>query len=59
MVTIVTEVEVKQGSEPQWDDLMRERMAAARKHSGWVGGQLLQPEERSAAACDRRNVEDA
>jgi heme-degrading monooxygenase HmoA len=23
---------------------MRERMAAARKHSGWVGGQLLQPE---------------
>ncbi len=44
MVTIVTEIRVKNGSEPQWDELMRERMATARKHSGWVGGQLLRPE---------------
>src|SRR5262245_10764354 len=44
MVTIVTEIRVKKGSEPQWDELMRERMATARKHSGWIGGQLLRPE---------------
>ena len=44
MVTIMTEIQVKPGSEPQWDELMRERMSTARKHSGWVGGQLLQPE---------------
>jgi len=44
MVTIVTEVQVKAGSASQWDELMRERMSTARKHAGWVGGQLLQPE---------------
>ena len=44
MVTIVTELQVKPGSAPQWDELMRERMSTARKHSGWVSGQLLQPE---------------
>ena len=43
MVTIVTEVQVKEGFEPKWDEIMRQRMAAAKKHSGWVGGQLLQP----------------
>ena len=43
MVTIVTEIQVKEGSEPKWDEIMRQRMAAARKHAGWIGGQLLQP----------------
>src|SRR5689334_6798653 len=44
MVSIVTSVRLKQGREREWDDAMRERMAAAGKQSGWIGGQLLQPE---------------
>lgn len=41
MVTIVTHVPLKQGTEGEWDALMAERMAAAKKQPGWVGGQLL------------------
>jgi heme-degrading monooxygenase HmoA len=45
MVTIVTDVELKEGAERKWDAVMRERMTEARKHGGWVGGQLLRSEE--------------
>ena len=45
MVSIVTSVRLKEGSEREWDDAMRERMAAAGRHPGWIGGQLLQPED--------------
>src|SRR5262249_14436122 len=45
MVTIVTDVRLKEGSEQDWDTAMRERMAAAKKHAGWVGGQMLWPED--------------
>src|SRR5207249_11928408 len=44
MVTIVTDVHLKEGSEQNWDAAMRERMAAAKKQHGWVGGQMLEPE---------------
>jgi heme-degrading monooxygenase HmoA len=43
MVTIVTDIHLKDGAAGDWDELMRERMAAARRQPGWVGGQLLQP----------------
>src|SRR5215471_6396458 len=43
MMTIVTHVTLKQGSEPDWDAAMRERLAAAAVRSGWIGGQLLMP----------------
>jgi heme-degrading monooxygenase HmoA len=46
MMTIVTHVTLKQGTEPQWDAAMRERLAAAAAMSGWVGGQLLMPLDR-------------
>src|SRR5262245_55845231 len=45
MVTIVTEIQLKKGAEPKWDAVMRERMVAATEQPGWVGGQLLQPED--------------
>src|SRR2546430_15991036 len=45
MVTIVTDVHLKEGSEQDWDAAMRERMAAAKKQLGWVGGQMLEPED--------------
>jgi heme-degrading monooxygenase HmoA len=46
MMTIVTHVTLKQGSEPDWDTAMRERLAAAASRSGWIGGQLLMPLDR-------------
>jgi heme-degrading monooxygenase HmoA len=46
MMTIVTHVTLKQGSEPEWDAVMRERLDAARGQPGWIGGQLLIPLDR-------------
>jgi heme-degrading monooxygenase HmoA len=45
MMTIVTQVTLKEGAEPEWDAAMRERLAAAKGKSGWVSGQLLMPLE--------------
>jgi len=45
MVTIMTDIHLKEGSEQDWDAAMRERMAAAKKQPGWVGGQMLEPED--------------
>src|SRR5262245_59866416 len=45
MVTIVTEVELKQGAEAQWDHIMSDRMAASKAHSGWISGQMLRPDD--------------
>jgi heme-degrading monooxygenase HmoA len=45
MMTIVTQVTLKQGSEPEWDAAMRERLNAATGKQGWVSGQLLMPLE--------------
>jgi heme-degrading monooxygenase HmoA len=43
MMTIVTHVKLKEGSEPEWDAAMRERLAAAMDKPGWIGGQLMMP----------------
>ena len=43
MVSIMTSVRLKEGSEREWDDAMRDRMIAAGRQPGWIGGQLLQP----------------
>ena len=47
MMTIVTRVTLKPGSEPQWDAAMRERLAAAPQHRGWISGQLVRPVDAS------------
>jgi heme-degrading monooxygenase HmoA len=47
MMTIVTTVRLKDGAQQEWDTVMRERLAAARKQAGWVGGQLLRPENQN------------
>ena len=52
MMTIVTHVTLKEGSEPEWDTAMRERMIAARSQAGWIGGQLMMPID----ALDRRVI---
>jgi heme-degrading monooxygenase HmoA len=43
MMAIVTLVTLKEGTEPEWDAVMRERLMAARNQPGWIGGQLLIP----------------
>lgn len=43
MMTIVTHLTLKQGTEPRWDAVMRERLASARRARGWIGAQLLIP----------------
>jgi heme-degrading monooxygenase HmoA len=43
MMTVITRVSLKTGSEPEWDEAMRERLGAAREQAGWVGGQMLIP----------------
>jgi len=43
MMTVITRVSLRPGSEPEWDEAMRERLGAARNKAGWVGGQMLIP----------------
>jgi heme oxygenase (mycobilin-producing) len=46
MVSIVTHAQLKEGTEREWDTVMRKRLAAAKKQPGWVGGQLLRSEDK-------------
>lgn len=43
MMTVVTHVELKPGTESEWDRTMHERLHAAENREGWVAGQLLRP----------------
>ena len=52
MMTIVTHVHLREGTGRDWDTAMRARLSAAKKASGWVGGQLL----RLADKPDRRVI---
>jgi heme-degrading monooxygenase HmoA len=45
METVITRVVLREGEAQDWDDAMRERLAAARDRKGWLGGQLLKPDE--------------
>jgi heme-degrading monooxygenase HmoA len=44
-MTVVTYVTLKEGTAPEWDVAMRERLEAAKGQHGWVRGQLLMPLE--------------
>ncbi len=46
MMTIVTHVELKPGTEGEWDQAMHERLRAAEDREGWVAGQLLRPVDK-------------
>ena len=45
MMTVITSVTLREGTEPEWDAAMRERLEAARDEPGWISGQLLMPLE--------------
>jgi heme-degrading monooxygenase HmoA len=40
MMTVVTRVRVREGSEPTWDAAFRQRIADVRDQPGWIGVQL-------------------
>lgn len=46
MMTILTLVTLREGAEPEWDEVMRERFSAAKERPGWIGGQLCMPADR-------------
>jgi len=50
-MTVVTQVTLKTGCEPEWDAAMRDRLSAAPGRPGWIGGQLL-PSTHVAASAD-------
>lgn len=52
MMTVVTHVHLREGAGSDWDAAMRTRLSAAKKKSGWVGGQLLCPADKP----DRRVI---
>jgi heme-degrading monooxygenase HmoA len=43
MMTVVTTMKVRSGSEAEWDSLIAERFRSAHGRPGWVSGQLLTP----------------
>ena len=52
MMTIVTEVTLREGSEPEWDAAMRARLSAVRGRPGWLSSQLVIPTD----ALNRRLI---
>jgi heme-degrading monooxygenase HmoA len=48
MLTTVSEVRVREGSEATWDDVMRHRLDAVRGRQGWISCQVLKPEDGSS-----------
>ena len=45
MMTIVTHVTLKEGSEPEWDAAMRARLGSVRGQRGWTCTQVLIPND--------------
>jgi heme-degrading monooxygenase HmoA len=43
MVTTVSEVTLRPGTESEWDRTMQERLDAVKALPGWVAGQVLRP----------------
>lgn len=52
MMTTVTHITLKVGTEPEWDAAMQMRLEAARQQAGFVSGQILIPMDR----MDRRVI---
>lgn len=52
MVTIVTDVQLRDGAAAKWDAVVRGRIAAAKERPGWIGALLL----RSTDQPNRRVI---
>jgi heme-degrading monooxygenase HmoA len=49
MESVITRVVVNDGSESEWEAVMRDRMTAAESSSGWIGGAILTPQGEANA----------
>jgi heme-degrading monooxygenase HmoA len=49
METVITRVVLDDGSAPDWEAVMRNRMTAAETSPGWIGGSILTPEDDANA----------
>ena len=49
MESVITRVAVNDGSAPDWEAVMRDRMTAAESSPGWIGGSILTPEDDANA----------
>jgi heme-degrading monooxygenase HmoA len=45
MEAVITRVALESGAEADWEAAMRERMTAAERADGWIGGSVLTPED--------------
>jgi heme-degrading monooxygenase HmoA len=45
MLTIITTTRLRPGAEAEWDAAIGERFQSAHGRTGWVSGQLLNPED--------------
>jgi heme-degrading monooxygenase HmoA len=45
MMTVITESTIQPGNEAAWDEAFRERLSAAKGQPGWLGTQVLIPED--------------
>ena len=43
MMTVITNVTLSEGTEPEWDRVMAERLANAADCDGWIRGEILMP----------------
>ena len=43
MMTVITSVTLSEGTEPEWDRVMAERLANAADCDGWIRGEILMP----------------
>jgi heme-degrading monooxygenase HmoA len=47
MLTVITTTRLRQGAGGEWDAAIDERFRSAHGRTGWVSGQLLNPEDDS------------
>ena len=43
MMTVITNLTLSEGTEPEWDRVMAERLANAADCDGWIRGEILMP----------------
>ena len=43
MMTVLTSVTVREGTEPEWDRVMGDRLVDASRRDGWIRGAILMP----------------
>src|SRR5688572_2501402 len=59
MESVITRVVVNDGSAPDWEAVMRDRMTAAESSPGWIGGAILTPDDDARVIVGLWETRDA